>query len=262
MEERLISLDAHLHIYPQFDPEKTLDMAFQNLQRHSALESAEMALWEPLVCLTEGSGFNFFQALANNDFKSKFTVQSLRECNAVRVLLSDKKHLTVIAGRQIKTFEGIEIHLIGDPSSIPDGEPLFGLTETLVAKGHLVVLPWGVGKWLFSKGDLVKDLYNTFPTLILSDNSSRIFSCSMIEKARTEHRLLAGTDPLPFTGEEDIVGSYATLTRTPFDPELPILSLKNMLKEKRQFNFIGKRRSAAKATAATLKALQTKYLSL
>jgi len=71
----------------------------------------------------------------------------------------------------------------------------------------LRVLPWGVGKWWFGRGRLVRALVQEFrgPDLFVGDSGVRPWFWArpalLREAERLGTRLLSGTDPLPFAHE-------------------------------------------------------------
>ena len=79
----------------------------------------------------------------------------------------------------------------------------------------MVVLPWGVGKWLGRRGDLVAGALGRrgdAPPVLAGDNGGRPwFWPRPTVFARMESQelpVLAGTDPLPLENQAARVGSY------------------------------------------------------
>jgi hypothetical protein len=125
--------------------------------------------------------------------------------------------LHIVAGRQIVTAERIEVHALAMRQTIADGQTLRATLEEVRASDALVVLPWGVGKWLGRRGRLVAEaLAADLGTVWLSDNGGRpwFWRDALLARAPAAGRpVLRGSDPLPLPGEERRVGSFGCWLR-------------------------------------------------
>jgi hypothetical protein len=94
---------------------------------------------------------------------------------------------------------------------------------------------WSPGKWTGARGRLVEALVEETPPggLLLADTALRPRGWPeprLMRRARAKgFGVLAGSDPLPFPGEERRIGCYATCWEGSFDPERPAASVRAAL---------------------------------
>jgi len=106
----------------------------------------------------------------------------------------------------------------------------------LIDADGIPVLSWAPGKWFFERGKVVKTLIHQFGAnqLLIGDTCLRptIWGTPELAREATEKglRTIAGSDPLPFPGEERLMGTYATTLQGSFDPAKPASSLRNILR--------------------------------
>lgn len=126
--------------------------------------------------------------------------------------------LLVMAGRQVATKERLELLALGTCGRIEDG---LTLEASIVAAWQLHALPvicWSPGKWWFSRGTVVSrtvaKLRSVAPEklLFLGDTALRPSGFPNIgllaREQALKHVIFAGSDPLPFSGEEERLGRY------------------------------------------------------
>ncbi|MBP8655499.1 MAG: hypothetical protein KBI43_03525 [Kiritimatiellae bacterium] len=206
-----IHLDAHAHIYPFYDVPRLLVAALDHMPRHAPTDLRVLALAERAEC-------SFFQALAQDEIQlpgDRWRIIAWDPDGGVKVRhLPDARELWIIAGRQFVTAERLELCALGSDAPHADGQPAVELARAILTAGGLPALNWAPGKWLFARGKTVKALLQTFsPTqLVLVDSSLRPFGWPAPAAFRSARRagraVLAGSDPLPFGGEEIRAGSY------------------------------------------------------
>ncbi|MCP5054663.1 MAG: hypothetical protein GY940_46290, partial [bacterium] len=118
---------------------------------------------------------------------------------------------------------------------IQDGLPTETVIDTLIAHEEPAVLAWGVGKWMFKRGNVIKRIIRNYdtPYLMIGDNSGRpVFwpTPRLFKKAGTFNiPVINGSDPLPFEDEVRKVGSFGFTLEGEFDKKEPTRSLKNLL---------------------------------
>jgi hypothetical protein len=111
--------------------------------------------------------------------------------------------LAVIAGRPVVTREGLEVLLLASSADLPDGESIERTLDLGWESGGLVVLPWGFGKWLFSRGKTVARLLSGRDNgrLFVGDNGNRptgLRQPGLIRRAEaTGIPVIPGSDPFP-----------------------------------------------------------------
>lgn len=218
-----IEFDAHAHVYPAHDAAAAFEAAVARLE----------SPWRALL-LTEARGCSFFRDLAAGRRACPgWTVTAFaRDPAAVRVeRAADRAGVVLVAGRQVVARERVEILAWGCDADLADGRPAADTVEAVLAVGGIPALAWAPGKWMFARAAVVSALLDRFPPrlLWLCDSSLRPPGWpepDAMRRARAEGRpLLAGSDPLPFLGEERRQGQYRTRMDGPLDEERPAASL-------------------------------------
>ena len=229
---RMILLDAHTHLYDCFDLRCTLSAALNHLQHPGGAPNPVRA-----CALTERSECSFFQRLENGKLKlpDGWRLETPLTSCSLCLTAPDGNTLWLIAGRQIKTAENLELSALFFHDIIPDGTPIREALEQVIAAGAVPSLNWALGKWLFKRGRLIQELIAEFAQhLILCDSSIRPIGWpepSAFRLARQQNiPLLAGTDPLPCRYDEERIGSYATGSEAVFDPQNPDESFRQALR--------------------------------
>ena len=208
-----IVADTHVHLYPCYGFEEVFRSARTNLGRLAG-DGADTVF---LLFLTERSGSRAFQDLAEGKtaMPSGWQAKPLADENAFCVQSTeDQARLCVLNGRQIVTRERLELLALAGNPDVPDGEDARQVIEAIQAAGAVPVLPWAPGKWLFERGRVVEGLLRDFqPTqLLIGDTALRPagwgeprLMCQALDRG---FKIVAGTDPLPFAGEERGIGRY------------------------------------------------------
>ena len=234
MKPLRIHLDAHAHVYPFHDLPRLLLAALDRMPRRAPTDQRVLALAERADCA-------FFQALAQDEIRlpgDRWRVVAWDPDGGVKLRhLPDHRDVWILAGRQIVSSERIEVCALFSDEPIPDGQPARDVVRAILANGGLPALDWAPGKWLFGRGRLVRELVAEFPPaeLVLVDTSLRPLGWPaprLYAQARRAGRaVLAGSDPLPFAGEEDVAGSYHCTISIPAltDPAQIVAPLKAAL---------------------------------
>ena len=224
--------DAHVHLYPCYDLKRAVSTLARNL--HALCVDAI-----PVAFLAERRGQGSFRdLLANPDLLAPdFRVRPLPEPEALAVSTDSGDALHVFAGRQVVAAERIEVLSIACLTAFEDGLPAADVIERIVAAGGVPVLPWAPGKWMFGRGALVGALIDQFASagLVLSDTSLRpwlLREPKLLQAGRKRGlKILAGSDPLPFAGEERVMGCYACRMPGVYDPKQPVTALRRLLRD-------------------------------
>lgn len=125
-----------------------------------------------------------------------------------------EKKLTLMAGQQIRTAEGLEILALITRKRFEDGLPASLLTLQIADAGALTVIPWGFGKWLGKRGRILSGMLSEKmeKPFFIGDNQGRPLSFKKPFQFRqaTEIgcRILPGSDPFPFSREQYRAGSF------------------------------------------------------
>lgn len=225
------ALDTHVHLHPFYD----LARAFASAR--DVLAGAAGPGGTAALCLTEAAGCRAFDSLRDGSLAVPgWAVEPAADGLALRVSpVAGGEGLWIAAGRQIVTRERIEVLALGCGAAVPDGLAAGDALERVRAAGALPVLPWAPGKWFGGRGRLVASLMDRFgpAALALADTALRPLGWPtpvLIRRGLREgFRVLAGSDPLPFAGEERRIGRYATLADGRPDPAAPAASILRLL---------------------------------
>lgn len=221
----MIFVDAHVHIYDCFDVDLLLDSALRNFQSAAKHYNNEKQPSSYVLLLTECETDNWFQkqlATVTDSEQShaaitgRWGVADTGEVDSLVVCRNDfpEEKIYVVAGRQVVTKEKIEVLALFLSQSVNDGMSLSETVDVINQADGIPVLPWGVGKWLGKRGEILKRFLMHFgkSTLFLGDNGGRpqlwptpgLFD--LAEKKGVS--VLPGSDPLPLPREVARVGSF------------------------------------------------------
>jgi len=215
----MILADGHVHFHACYDVARFLDAAADNFAAHdSAADAGVPRRW--MLWLTEAREADFFDrlregvALGRNTAGGQWTFEATPEDGAIRCRDGGGRIITLAAGRQIVTGEGVEVLALGTTERIRDGMPIGETLSRVCEAGALSVLPWGFGKWLGRRGSIItRQLGRAEPgELFLGDNSGRPALAppprQFTQAQAAGIRILPGSDPLPFPEECRNVASY------------------------------------------------------
>lgn len=230
--------DGHVHLYGCYDFSRLLSLASSSL---GTLARPGEALG---IFLTERAECDFFRAACCRHAEFVPLERQGEEIVAGRI-----GELFVFAGRQIATSERLEVLALCSNDSFADGLTFEESLAQVRASGALPVLPWSPGKWTGKRGRIIERvLADAKPgELLLADSSLRprgIPEPVVFQNARSRgFGIIAGTDPLPFPGQESEVGTFGF--RLPhFDIGSPLRSVRDaLLKPHPEIETVGKRSS-------------------
>ena len=247
MTNVIACVDAHVHLHPCYDPDDLLQNAHDNLA--AATEDAGAGPRKAyFLLLAECAPDNCFGALSRlaagrsgSDGAPaltlrRWTVAPTGEAISV-VARQGQQALFIVAGRQVACREGLEVLVLGTTHRFADGRPIREVLREADALGVPRVIPWGPGKWFFSRGRLLNALIEEFrkPTLFLGDEGGRPvfwgYPQHFAHAARRGVRDLPGTDPLPFPHDIHKVGRMGFRVPIDLDAARPGESLLRALTE-------------------------------
>ena len=212
----MLVIDTHIHVYPHYDTDRLLSAFRRNLHAGAPQNSGTTAA----LVLVEREGTDVFEAWRKGERLPPNVQPETLDESAMRLLFPDGDRVVVLAGCQVACRERIEVLGLGCRVRIADGTAANDAVLQILAAGGIPVLAWGVGKWLFKRAGVVRELLAQFPPskLLLGDTSLRPVFWPEPRPMRKERlagrRVLAGSDPLPPAGEEDMAGRYFTLLDT------------------------------------------------
>ena len=256
----MIICDAHVHIYPCYRVESMLKAAVANLRQlqsdflgNKGRNFPKADGTDLTICLVERWDCNFFRENLTQKgglVAGDIVVENVWEGICSLLKFTDGNTLYIFAGRQIVTNEGLEVLSLVSSASIPDGLSLEETKEAIIKSDGIYVLNWAPGKWWFKRGKLVRgevdkcvggagEKTNAWSNkLMLGDTTLRPTWWPMSKEMHKVKQhgmttpgvgLIAGSDPLPFCGEEGLVGTYGLLLDADIDLNSPVVSMKKAL---------------------------------
>ena len=212
-------VDSHVHIYPEFDVSLALRSGISNLK---ALSPSSV----PILCITRTPREDTISKLRDG----RLGVPGFQVVEAYPASLKIESQageiLYVVCGRQYATAEKIEVLGIGLDNDDDQKLSLGERVAEIQATGALAVIPWSLGKWWGSRGRFLKTFLKTdLAELTLGDIPLRVSGAPVGAGVKSALPVLRGSDPLPFSGEERRIGSFANLFEGEFDPKSPVSSI-------------------------------------
>lgn len=227
----MIFFDAHVHLYPGYDRDRLFD-ALAGHARRLAPQAGRLAM---ALMLREGQ-VSLAAALAAAEQPGQ-RWRVVRDTLGPACLVSDgATDILVLAARQIAARERIELLGLMTEAAIPDGLPLQETAARLRAAGARPVLAWGLGKWLFKRGRIIRALLDSVHDprdLMVCDSAMRPAFWGrprLMALAQSRGlRLIHGSDPLPRAGEEALAGGYASLIAGDWTDADPVADMRRLL---------------------------------
>lgn len=239
METKLFLIDSHVHIHECYNLEEYLNFIFTNFL-NSACEIDNSIPWMGILLFSEIKGNNFFDSLLDSSslkFSNNFSLIRNEEDESFIIQNRSGYKVVVISGRQIITNEGIELLALCTTKDFKEHEDLQKTILDVISANAIPVIPWGFGKWVGEKKNIIKNLINFDKDIkfFLGDNSGRPRFCKepylfKLAKSRN-HFILPGTDALPIPSEISKTGSYGFYLTTDLNLSKPSESLKKVLSE-------------------------------
>ena len=228
----MLVADTHVHLYPFYD----VGAAMRSLVRRLAAlaPGAERAGF-----LAERPDGDAFARLRDGQW-GRGSGFEFRPLDGGTLLAADGGDpsgagLYLFAGRQIVTAERVEVLGLAMTRPVPDGRPAAETVARVREAGGVPVLSWAPGKWLFARGRVVRALIGAAAPggLLIGDTSLRppLWPEPLPMRAARRRGLavIAGSDPLPFAGEDTRPGMYATRWDGGLDPRDPLGSARRLL---------------------------------
>lgn len=230
----MLYVDGHTHLHDHVAAVDFLISAGTSFRHHDQAGNSERV--QGVLCLADFSGAEGFERL-----NSAGTTEELQDWQVVKtkeehsICLEDSRgdRLWVISGRQIVTRERLEVMALGTIEKIPDGLSLAATIEAVEKIASLPILPWGVGKWLGSRGSLVRSALERYGTrLALCDNGGRpwFWHPRIYSLARKKGvAVISGTDPLRISCDCRRVGSFGQIYPGEIDQNFPAAWVKKKI---------------------------------
>jgi hypothetical protein len=227
----IIRADTHVHLYPCHDLRAALDGARARLDGAGAAPADVRVL-----LLSERRTDRMFAALRDGAAGPLGGWRCAGGAGGALVLSAPGGGaLHVLAGRQLVTRERLEVLALATEAAFDDGLSVREALGAVRAAGGVPVLPWAPGKWFFARGRIVAELLaDSVPgDFLVGDTALRPLGWpepALMRAARERgFAVLAGSDPLPFPGEEHRAGRYGVEFDGAFDPARPAASIRALL---------------------------------
>lgn len=211
----LTLIDAHVHVHAAADAPGLLQSAASNFAR--AAQQLRRSRWTGVLVMAEMKQARWFESMAagGGTLPGGWTLHPDPHDDLVLRARHRDQELLVIAGRQVATREGIEVLTLATRAHCPDGLPLAETLQRAHQAQAVSVLPWGAGKWLGRRGELVRAaLLRQSPPVWAGDSAARPGMWpaeAEFGPALSQGRpLINGTDPLPLQGEVQRAGSFGS----------------------------------------------------
>ncbi|HDP98454.1 MAG TPA: hypothetical protein ENN22_04625 [bacterium] len=250
MANTTLAIDGHVHLYPVFNFRTAIERGCENLTRNAQKVLKNDDRIVPVWLLVERADSDFFNEIerfSERDLSPEFGFK--RNGASIRIEKSGETILYIFAGRQLVTSENLEVLSLVSDFNLPDKqEPITKVIEAVKKAGGIPTLNWAPGKWFFNRGKVIAEqIQKQSPDeLFIGETTMRptVWPKPKII-ARAEQRgfrIIAGSDPLPFSGEENGIGSFGFLLQGDFDPDSAVESMKKiLLNSPKPIQLIGKR---------------------
>jgi hypothetical protein len=214
-DARTLLVDTHVHIYDCYDLDALFDAATANLGRAAQKLGIAAERRECMLLLTETVNDHYFDALASGKVQPRrWRAEQTAEPAVLKLVLMGQPVVWLVAGRQIATREDLEILALGTTERFPDGETIGESLAKVDRSAAVTALPWGFGKWWGRRGTIIRQLMTAVRNRPLygGDNGGRLSLSIRPDLLKfgeqRGHKVLPGTDPLPFPGQEARVGTF------------------------------------------------------
>ncbi|MCI0495029.1 hypothetical protein L0Z72_08465 [candidate division KSB1 bacterium] len=249
MGKTTLAIDGHVHLYPVYDLKNAVASGVRNLLDHAKKTNSNVT---PVWLLVERSDANFFDRLyqSANQFSNDGVKFSKGNDDLTIVVEKDNTPiLYIFAGRQLVTKEGLEVLSLVSNLNIPDRQKSIDeVIQAVIDSGGIPTLNWAPGKWFFGRGKVIARQIQkrSIKEIFIGETTLRNTlwpEPKLIKQARKKgFPVIAGSDPLPFKGEEQGIGSFGFTIEGEFDPEQPAQSLRDLMsRNKQDIQIIGKR---------------------
>jgi len=232
----LFLADTHVHLYGCYDLDRAFSSAFANLGRAKA--ALGFGASQPVVLalfLTERHDCRAFEQLRSGAGRlALHDIEPSADELALTVRRASGEWLHLVAGRQIVTRERLEVLALAAAPTVPDGRDILDTIGRVREDGGVPVLAWGLGKWLGRRGRIVESVLRAVAPneLLVGDTSMRPRGCPtprlMDEAAQRGFTIVGGTDPLPFRGQEAVIGRYGVSADAEVDSNAPVSGLRTL----------------------------------
>ncbi|MFZ5517847.1 MAG: hypothetical protein ACOY90_14480 [Candidatus Zhuqueibacterota bacterium] len=250
MAQATLSVDGHVHLYPIYDLTRAIENGHENLMKNCNGKAGEKVV--PVWQLTERSDCAMFDEISKSPAvfkKDGYEFIPHEDGLTILVRKNSEPYLYIFAGRQLVASEGLEILSLVSRLNIPDREKsIREIKQAIEDSGGIPTLNWAPGKWFFKRGQVIASLIYEYSAddAFIGETTLRHTlwpEPKLIKRAKQKgYSVIAGSDPLPFSGEEETVGTFGFKIKGDFDSARPARSFTKMMKANRNsVELIGRR---------------------
>ncbi len=252
MSRTTLAIDGHVHLYSVFDLNLAVEAGRKNLITNANKTKELINPVIPIWLLVERSDTNFFEKFTTDyrgEKKNGLDFVKAADNLTIEVKQANETILYIFAGRQLITKENLEVlSLISDFTIGDKDTSMDEVIQAVKQVGGLPTLNWAPGKWFFNRGKVIarqiQDRENR--EIFFGETTLRHTlwpKPALLKQAEGKgFRVIAGSDPLPFPGEEKRIGSFGFVLEGDFDPGKPAASVRRALADSQPpITLIGKR---------------------
>lgn len=170
-------VDAHVHLHGEtLSPSLVRDLGHSAVEQTGGRsESCQGVVW----CLADMPGVETMSAIGHEDFRAQLKAlgaATVEFCAPIAYIAGAGWSVRLVDGEQLVSSEGLEVIVTGGRLRPTRQQPASQIIDTALEKGLLPVLPWGVGKWLGRRGEIIRDLMSNKEyrgRLALADSGTR-----------------------------------------------------------------------------------------
>ena len=209
----VLPVDAHVHLHRLEDVPRTFDSAIVNFRRNGPGTGGLTGV----LLLTQMSRERVFEALRATSSVGDWRIDTVPGEPESLIASRNEARLALVCGRQVRSDNGLEVAAYGTMNAFPDGRSFDDCLRSVVASGALAAVPWGFGKWIGRRGEIIRAAFELAREagVFLGDSGSRnalLPEPALLREGRHAGlRVLPGTDPFPFGGDFRRVGSFGFL---------------------------------------------------
>lgn len=224
--------DTHVHCYEFEKIDKLFSYAHRNLSKHARAVGTNDHQF--VLFFTDGNHDKTWHRLCEVIQQNKTIGDWVCHFIDDEHLISasnGERTLILAPARQINSQERLEFLLLGCELDIADGDT----AEHIINEHHQkypIISPWGVGKWLGKRSQLLSQLLNKQGQhFMLGDNGGRPNLWAYVPHFKQSPlNIINGSDPLPIDGEIQRVGDFGVHFELPSNDEITLTSLLQALK--------------------------------
>ncbi len=221
-------VDAHVHLQPCFDVERFLDAAAANL-RHARQRAGLTHTVIGCLLLADDAPYTQYARLRAASGLTRWRIEQADEPTSLRAKGDGEPgaSLLIVAARHVVTAERLEVLAVNTRAELADGQAFDATLRQVIDKAGQAIVPWGMGKWLGSRGRRVGRAIDgaSDGRLLLGDNAARprgLPPPTLFRHARRRGiAIVPGSDPLPLPEEVHSVGSYGFILPGQLQPDAP-----------------------------------------